>query len=84
MFHQRFLEAPYEDDGEIEAFEEWADKEWGELGVTYKGETLYCDSESIFYVSDVSWVSGGEESEWDYKKHYLDQEDLVKIIVDNL
>lgn len=69
---------------EIEAFEEWADKEWGELGVTFKDSPLYCKDNEIFYVTDISFVPGGEESEWEYKKHILDNEDLVQIILDNL
>ena len=69
---------------EIEAFEEWADREWGELSVTFKDNLLYCKDGEIFYVTDISWIPAGEESEWEYKKRYLDSEDLVQIILDNL
>ena len=69
---------------EQEAFEEWADEEWCELNVRFNDNILYCKDDEIFYVSDISFVPGGYESEWEYKKHILDNEDLVQIILDNL
>lgn len=79
--YDRWLESPYQEADMSEEFHEWMEGKFVKLKVEFNGETLYCDGEYIFYVSEIDIDS---DREWDYNKVFLDEENLYDLIVTHL